>query len=481
MKFNLQLFALKKKNMVFINDGASATPKTAEKKDNKPAEKKNVGTAKVTTQVTTPVTTPVTAPVTTPVVNTNVASTPVTSTVNGVDENTSAKMQSVFTQSQGVTDAQKEAGQYRDKLKEISSVTDVIDQATWDAINSKFEAPSAYVEAMNLTNSLREQLTSGRTSYSDQIDALMAQIQNRDPFEYDVDQDMLFQQYLASYMASGKTAMQDTMGQAAALTGGYGSSYATAAGNQAYNAYIQDAYNNLPEYYQMAMEAYQMEGEEMYNQLGMLTDADRAEYERMYNAWNVNNTNAQQIYENAYGEWRDSVSNAFNSANLQLNEHGQLYDQAYNTYTAMADHAQTMYQNEYAKWADEVGNAYKYADLLNSDYWNTQEMNQRKAEHDADMAYKYSALAQSNAQWVAEQAAKTNTSTENSGKTPTPSILSDALAAHGEGAAAYNAELDALETAGYNIDEIQNYVARNTQDEKKSGGKVSNFIKNLFE
>ena len=122
MKFNLQLFALKKKNMVFINDGASATPKTAEKKDNKPAEKKNVGTANVTT----------------PVVNTNVASTPVTSTVNGVDENTSAKMQSVFTQSQGVTDAQKEAGQYRDKLKEISSVTDVIDQATWDEIFDQY-------------------------------------------------------------------------------------------------------------------------------------------------------------------------------------------------------------------------------------------------------------------------------------------------------------------------------------------------------
>ena len=40
------------------------------------------------------------------------------------------------------------------------------------------------------------------------------------------------------------------------MTGGYGSTYATTAGNQAYNAFIEDAYDNLPQYYQMAMEAY---------------------------------------------------------------------------------------------------------------------------------------------------------------------------------------------------------------------------------
>ena len=85
----------------------------------------------------------------------------------------------------------------------------------------------------------------------------MTQIQNREDFEYDVDKDPLFQQALASAMNSGKTAMQDTIGQASALTGGYGSTYATSVGNQAYNAYIEDAYNNLPEYYNMALQAYQ--------------------------------------------------------------------------------------------------------------------------------------------------------------------------------------------------------------------------------
>ena len=329
-------------------------------------------------------------------------SAPSVKTVNGVDQKTLDKMNSTFTASDSVNNAQKEADAQKEVLKGISSVTDIIGQDTWDAINKKFEAPSAYTEAMNLTNSLREQLTSGRTSYSDQIDAMISKIQNRDAFEYDVDSDMLFQQYLASSMASGKTAMQDTLGQAAALTGGYGSTYATSAGNQAYNAYIQDAYNNLPEYYQMAMEAYQMEGEEMYNQLAMLGDADSREYERLFNAYSVNNDHAQDIYNKAYGEWQDSVSNAFNSAGLQLQEHGQLYDQAYNTYMALQDNAQNLYNNEYTKWADEVSAAYKYAGMLNSDYWNNAELTQRKDEFNAEMDYKKDALEWDQKQYTLE-------------------------------------------------------------------------------
>ena len=230
-----------------------------------------------------------------------------------------------------------------------------VNQATVDKMNSTFQTSTAYQDAMKYTNELLQQLSSGRTSYTDQIKDLMDQIQNRDPFEYDVDKDVLFQQYLASSMASGKTAMQDTIGQASALTGGYGSSYATSAGNQQYNAYIQDAYNNLPEYYQMAMEAYQMEGEEMYNQLSMLNQADITEYQRLYDSWNANFSNAQ-----------------------------------------------TMYQNEYQKWSDEVANAFNYAGLANSDYWNNANYQQSAAQFEREMGYKYAALNQANEQWQKE-------------------------------------------------------------------------------
>lgn len=324
----------------------------------------------------TPITVPKQEPIKVP------ASTPVTS-VNGVDQSLVDTINSIYTKSADVTSAESVAGTYRDKVNELANVTDIIDQNTWDALNSKWNGgSSAYQDAMNYTNQLLEQLSSGRTSYTDQIKDMMNQIQNRDKFQYDVSTDTLFQQSLASAMASGQTAMQDTIGQASALTGGYGSTYATSAGNQAYNAYIQDAYNNLPEYYQMALEAYQMEGQEMYNQLAMLNDADATEYQRLYDSWQANFSNAQNMYNQEYGAWQDSINNAYNSANLQLNEYGQLFDQAYSAYTASQNYANTLYEQEYQNWQDEVKNALTQAGLQNSDYWNQQDQNNFIATND---------------------------------------------------------------------------------------------------
>jgi hypothetical protein len=246
-----------------------------------------------------------------------------------------------------------------------------IDQATKDALNQKFEVSDAYNQAMAYTNQLLEQLSSGRTSYTDQIKDMMNKIQNREDFSYDADKDQLFQQALSSAMSSGQSAMQDTIGQASALTGGYGSTYATSVGNQAYNAFIEDAYNNLPEYYQMAMEAYQMEGQDMYNQLGMLQDADATEYQRMYNSWDANFKNAQNIWNQDFSTWEAGVNQAYNSANLQLAERGQQVDEAYQLYSANMDMYNTMYAQTYDSWKSMVDQAQAYAGIMQNDYWNT--------------------------------------------------------------------------------------------------------------
>ena len=65
-------------------------------------------------------------------------------------------------------------------------------------------------------------------------------------FNYDVNGDPLYQQYKHSYMTQGKQAMEDTIGQAAAMTGGYGNSYATAAGGQAYQSYLDQLNDRYP-------------------------------------------------------------------------------------------------------------------------------------------------------------------------------------------------------------------------------------------
>ena len=290
--------------------------------------------------------------------------------LKGVDEELTNKAMSTFEQSSNVTEADAKRQQGLSNLEELTSKENIISDSVMNALNSSFEIPSAVLEADAYLSDQLEKIQSGKTSYSDQVKDMMDKIMNREKFSYDVDSDVLFQQALASAMNSGKQAMQDTIGQASALTGGYGSTYATSAGNQAYNAFIEDAYNNLPEYYQMAMEAYQMEGDEMYRQFGMLSELDDKEYNRNVTAYDATYQHRNQMYNEAYTQYRDNKSDAFAMANLQLNEHGQRVSDAYNYYSATSDYADTLYDREYTKWADEVNQAMQYSQLLNSDWWS---------------------------------------------------------------------------------------------------------------
>ena len=306
--------------------------------------------------------------------------------LNGVDDATLSTMTSNFTASNEQTKAQESANKQLSDFQSLASNKNIISDSTWDAINTQFVVPSAVTEADAYLKSQLSQIQSGKTSYTDQIKDMMSQIMNRDKFSYDVDADPLFQQALASAMNSGKTAMQDTIGQASALTGGYGSTYATSAGNQAYNAFIEDAYNNLPQYYQMAMEAYQAEGDEMYRQLGMLSDADATEYGRMVDAYNATSQYRNQMYNEAYSMYRDNKSDAFGKANLQLSENQQIVNNAFNSYQASADYANTLYEREYQSWADKVSQATNLAGMLNTDWWNATQYNEGVRQYEQNFA-----------------------------------------------------------------------------------------------
>ena len=178
-----------------------------------------------------------------------------------------------------------------------------------------FKPSAAYKQAMDYTNSLLEKINSGKTSYSDKINNLMSQIENREKFSYDFNTDPLFQNALQGAMSAGQTAMQDTMGQAASLTGGYGSSYATSAANQAYNQFVKEAYDSLPDYYNLAKSAYDQEGQELYDRLGMYRTADESEYSRLNNAYGLNLNKAESLYNKEYSNYWDT-----NNYNLKVKE-----------------------------------------------------------------------------------------------------------------------------------------------------------------
>lgn len=152
-------------------------------------------------------------------------------------------------------------------------------------------------------------------SQSGQWDALIDQILGREDFSYDINADALYQQYKDQYTAQGKLAMLDTMGQAAAKTGGYGNSYAQTAGQQAYQGYLQKLNDVVPELYQLAAQRYADEGEALYDQYNLLRDKNAAEYAQYRDGVEDYNTaldrllsqyDSQRSYE--YSQYRDTVA-----------------------------------------------------------------------------------------------------------------------------------------------------------------------------
>ena len=109
------------------------------------------------------------------------------------------------------------------------------------------------------------------SSYDEQITELYNKIVSREPFKYDPMSDSLYGQYREQYTRMGRMAMMDSMGKAAALTGGYGNSYAQKVGQQEYDEYLQKLGEVMPELYAAAYQRYKDQGEAMESQYQRLT------------------------------------------------------------------------------------------------------------------------------------------------------------------------------------------------------------------
>ena len=163
-----------------------------------------------------------------------------------------------------------------------------------------------------------------QSQWAGKLDELMNSIMNREKFSYDLNEDALYQQYKDKYIQQGKLAMADTMGQAAAMTGGYGNSYAQSVGQQAYNAHLDELNDIVPELYAMALDRYNREGQELYNQYGMLSDRENLDY----------------------GRYRDTVSDFLTERDYLAGRFDSERDYDYSKHIDNRNF-------EYGKWADD--------------------------------------------------------------------------------------------------------------------------------
>lgn len=198
--------------------------------------------------------------------------------------------------------------------------------------------------------------------YQDQIDALSRQILGRAAFSYDPEQDATYRQYRDSYTRGGQRAMQDTLGQMAARTGGMASSYAESAAQQTYDGYMSALANRIPELQQLAYQMYVDEWNGRRGELSMLQEMEQSDFDHYLSELSQYNADRTLAY-NAHQDQLSNLRQALESlAGLERADYSRYRDQVSGQQDATArayDWAVQADQTAYdrAVYADET--AYK--------------------------------------------------------------------------------------------------------------------------
>lgn len=172
-----------------------------------------------------------------------------------------------------------------------------------------------------------------KSKYDNQLNTLYEQIMGREPFKYNVNDDPVYQQYKNQYQMLGQQAMQDTVGNAAALTGGYGNSWAATAGSQAYQQYLQSINDVIPDLYSQAYARYAQEGQDLRNNMAL----------------------TQGLRDTEYGEYRDSVGDWYNDRDFANSFYDSEYARDYNNWASMLNYYQQLAAQENAShWNDQA-------------------------------------------------------------------------------------------------------------------------------
>ena len=272
------------------------------------------------------------------------------------------------------------------------------------------EAVAKAKSALGSALSSRPSAEGSTGSYKSQISSALDELSNREQFSYNPDGDALYRQYKDSYINSGKRAMQDTVGQASALTGGYANSYAQTAGQQAYNNQIQKLNDIVPELYKLAYTKYTDETKDLYNRLSALSDADQTEYDR----------------------YRDSVSDWYNDI-----------DMLYNAYTDARDF-------DYTKTTDDRNFAYSKERDAISDAQNERDYNESVRQYNQSLAEEQRQFdaAAKNSQSSQTKSSSSGSSSNSSSSNSSSSDSSSSKSSSGSSSASKDAA-DALADVGY--------------------------------
>lgn len=199
------------------------------------------------------------------------------------------------------------------------------------------------------------------SQYQAQINQMVNDILNRPAFTYDYNQDPLYQQYAEAYTRNGQQAMNDTLAQMAARTGGLASSYAGTASQQTYNKYMDALNDKIPELYQLAYGMYRDQGTDMRNNLSMVQGLENTDYGRYMDQLGQYNTDRNL----AYNQWLQAIDQYNTDRNFSYGQYQDLWDRYYND----RNFSYGQYQDQLGQYNTDRNFSYdQYIDAWNQ--WN---------------------------------------------------------------------------------------------------------------
>lgn len=154
--------------------------------------------------------------------------------------------------------------------------------------------------------------------YTEKKNKALADYENIGDFKYDFADDPMYASIRDRYMRDGKLAMQDTVGKASAASGGYGNSYAASAGAQAYNQYVSQINDVIPELYQMAYNIYANKKSDAHTKAILYDTLEATDYSRK-----------QDDISRAYNDYSAAASRADSAYSRDFNEQSTEYQTAY--------------------------------------------------------------------------------------------------------------------------------------------------------
>ena len=207
----------------------------------------------------------------------------------------------------------------------------------------RFEESQAYKDAAAaLTAHQQNKPGEYKSPYEQRLNQIYEQVMSRGDFKYDFNNDPMYHLYRDQYMQSGKQAMQDAQAEAAALTGGYGNSYAAAAGNLAYQQHLNGINNVIPELYNQAYQEWLNGGDLLMRQLQTTQGMDETAYNRYRDQTGDYYTDLEYLTGTAQDAYNKDRAAYQDAADMFLQNRNYYYGKTQD------EQAQQNYENEQA-------------------------------------------------------------------------------------------------------------------------------------